>query len=225
MAEHTDQNLLHQVIYSVFVRNHTKEGTFRALEGDLDRLKGLGADIIWLMPIHPIGSEGRKGTLGSPYAIQDYRGINPEYGTREDFIHLVDAIHARGMKCIIDVVYNHTSPDSVLAHTHPEYFLRDAEGRPTRKVADWWDVVDLDYSNRDLWNYQIDTLKQWAAIVDGFRCDVASWTSGVRHAARWRRCALTASGWPKASTAPTCWACAARARPAPRTPSCTAPST
>lgn len=120
MAEHTDQNLLHQVIYSVFVRNHTKEGTFRALEGDLDRLKGLGADIIWLMPIHPIGSEGRKGTLGSPYAIQDYRGINPEYGTREDFIHLVDAIHARGMKCIIDVVYNHTSPDSVLAHTHPE---------------------------------------------------------------------------------------------------------
>ena len=174
MAEHTDQNLLHQVIYSVFVRNHTKEGTFRALEGDLDRLKGLGADIIWLMPIHPIGSEGRKGTLGSPYAIQDYRGINPEYGTREDFIHLVDAIHARGMKCIIDVVYNHTSPDSVLAHTHPEYFLRDAEGRPTRKVADWWDVVDLDYSNRDLWNYQIDTLKQWAAIVDGFRCDVAS---------------------------------------------------
>lgn len=87
MAEHTDQNLLHQVIYSVFVRNHTKEGTFRALEGDLDRLKGLGADIIWLMPIHPIGSEGRKGTLGSPYAIQDYRGINPEYGTREDFIH------------------------------------------------------------------------------------------------------------------------------------------
>ena len=174
MAEHTDQNLLHQVMYSVFVRNHTKEGTFRALEGDLDRLKGLGADIIWLMPIHPIGSEGRKGTLGSPYAIQDYRGINPEYGTREDFIHLVDAIHARGMKCIIDVVYNHTSPDSVLAHTHPEYFLRDAEGRPTRKVADWWDVVDLDYSNRDLWNYQIDTLKQWAAIVDGFRCDVAS---------------------------------------------------
>ena len=91
------QELLHQVIYSVFVRNHTREGTFRALEGDLDRLRGLGADIIWLMPIHPIGAEGRKGTLGSPYAIQDYRGVNPEYGTREDFLHLVDAIHVRGM--------------------------------------------------------------------------------------------------------------------------------
>ena len=89
MAEHTDQNLLHQVIYSVFVRNHTKEGTFRALEGDLDRLKGLGADIIWLMPIHPIGEAGRKGTLGSPYAIRDFRGINPEYGTLGDFMHLV----------------------------------------------------------------------------------------------------------------------------------------
>ena len=86
----------------------------------------------------------------------------------------MDAIHDRGMKCIIDVVYNHTSPDSVLAETHPEFFLRDEQGRPTRKVADWWDIVDLDYSNRDLWRYQIDTLKQWAAIVDGFRCDVAS---------------------------------------------------
>ena len=174
MAQNTDKTLMHKLIYSVFVRNHTPEGTFRALEGDLDRLRALGTDIVWLMPIHPIGIEGRKGTLGSPYAIRDYRAVNPEYGTREDFLHLVDAIHARGMKCIIDVVYNHTSPDSVLAHDHPEFFLRDEQGRPTRKVADWWDIVDLDYSVPALWTYQIDTLKQWAAIVDGFRCDVAS---------------------------------------------------
>ena len=174
MAVNTDLTLRHQVIYSVFVRGHTKEGTFRALEGDLDRLKGLGADILWLMPIHPIGEEGRKGTMGSPYAIRDYRAVNPDMGTVEDLRHLVDAIHDRGMKCIIDVVYNHTSPDSVLATTHPEFFLQDAAGKPTRKVADWWDVVDLDYTNRGLWRYQIDTLKQWAAIVDGFRCDVAS---------------------------------------------------
>ena len=169
-----DQTLTHQVIYSVFVRCHTPEGTFRALERDLDRIRALGTDILWLMPIHPIGIEGRKGTLGSPYAIRDYRAVNPEYGTREDFLRLVEAIHARGMKCIIDVVYNHTSPDSVLAHDHPEFFLRDEQGRPTRKVADWWDIVDLDYSVPALWYYQIDTLKQWAAIVDGFRCDVAS---------------------------------------------------
>ena len=174
MAVNTDLSLRRQVIYSVFVRGHTKEGTFRALEGDLDRLKVLGADILWLMPIHPIGEEGRKGTMGSPYAIRDYRAVNPDMGTVDDLCHLVDAIHDRGMKCIIDVVYNHTSPDSVLAHTHPEYFLRDAAGKPTRKVADWWDVVDLDYGNRELWRYQIDTLKMWAEIVDGFRCDVAS---------------------------------------------------
>ena len=174
MASNTDLSLRHQVIYSVFVRGHTKEGTFRALEGDLDRLRGLGADILWLMPIHPIGEEGRKGTVGSPYAIRDYRAVNPDMGTVEDLRHLVDVIHARGMKCIIDVVYNHTSPDSVLAKTHPEFFLRDGNGNPTRRVADWWDIVDLDYRNRELWRYQIDTLKQWAAIVDGFRCDVAS---------------------------------------------------
>lgn len=174
MADNTDLKLRHQVIYSVFVRGHTKEGTFRALEGDLDRLRALGADILWLMPIHPIGEVGRKGTMGSPYAIRDYRAVNPDMGTIDDLRHLVDAIHDRGMKCIIDVVYNHTSPDSVLAKTHPEFFLRDAAGKPARKVADWWDIVDLYYTNRDLWRYQIDTLKQWAAIVDGFRCDVAS---------------------------------------------------
>jgi len=174
MAKQTDTALRGQLMYSVFVRNHTKEGTFRALEADLDRIAGLGTDIIWLMPIHPIGAQARKGELGSPYAIRDYRDINPEYGTLGDFIHLVEEIHRRGMKCIIDVVYNHTSPDSVLAQTHPEFFLRDENGQPTRHVAEWWDIVDLDYSNRDLWKYQTETLKMWAEIVDGFRCDVAS---------------------------------------------------
>ena len=120
MASNTDLSLRHQVIYSIFVRGHTKEGTFRALEADLDRLRWLGADILWLMPIHPIGEAGRKGTVGSPYAIRDYRAVNPDMGTEDDLRHLVDAIHQRGMKCIIDVVYNHTSPDSVLAKTHPQ---------------------------------------------------------------------------------------------------------
>ncbi len=174
MAQNTDKTLQHKLIYSVFVRNHTPEGTFRALEDDLDRLRALGTDIVWLMPIHPIGKEGRKGTLGSPYAISDYRAVNPEYGTEEDLRHLVDTIHQRSMQCIIDVVYNHTSPDSVLAQTHPEWFFHDEQGRPGRHVADWWDIVDLDYSHKALWRYQIDTLKKWAEIVDGFRCDVAS---------------------------------------------------
>lgn len=174
MAKDTCINLRNEVIYSIYVRNHTEEGTFTAVGKDLDRIKELGTDIIWLMPIHPIGIKNKKGDLGCPYAIKNYREVNPEYGTLEDFKKLVDEIHARGMKCIIDVVYNHTSPDSYLADNKPEYFYKKADGNMGNRVGDWWDVVDLDYSNKDLWDYQIETLKMWAEIVDGFRCDVAS---------------------------------------------------
>ena len=173
MAANTNISLRNQVMYCVFVRNYSEEGTFRAVEADLDRIQALGTDIIWLMPIHPIGEKARKGSLGSPYAISDYRKVNPEFGTLEDFQSLVDAIHARGMKCIIDVVYNHTSPDSWLVRNHPEWFYRKADGSMGNHVGDWTDIVDLDYRNQDLWDYQIETLKQWARIVDGFRCDVA----------------------------------------------------
>ena len=173
MALDTPKNYRNLVMYSVFVRNHTKEGTFRALVPDLDRIKALGVDIIWLMPIHPLGEKARKGSLGSPYAIRDYRAVNPEYGTLEDFRCLVDEIHARGMRCIIDVVYNHTSPDSVLASEHPEWFYHKPDGSFGNRVGDWTDIIDLDYSNPGLWDYQIETLKMWAQIVDGFRCDVA----------------------------------------------------
>ncbi|MBE6995386.1 MAG: hypothetical protein E7429_01435 [Ruminococcaceae bacterium] len=121
MAKQTNISLRGDVIYSVYVRSHTPEGTFRALIPDLDRIRALGTDIIWLMPIHPIGVKGKKGSLGCPYANRDYRAVNPEYGTMEDFKALVEEIHRRGMKCIIDVVYNHTSPDSVLTQEHPEF--------------------------------------------------------------------------------------------------------
>lgn len=174
MAADTDIKLQNQVIYSVYVRNHTPEGTFLAVIPDLDRIKALGTDIIWFMPIHPIGEQGKKGSLGCPYANRDYRAVNPAYGTQEDFKRLVDEIHARGMKCMIDVVYNHTSPDSVLYKEHPEFFYHTPDGKPGNKIGDWADVIDLDYSNRTLWDYQIDSLKMWAEIVDGFRCDVAS---------------------------------------------------
>ena len=174
MAHNTDIQLRQQVIYSVYVRAHTQEGTFRAVEDDLDRIKDLGTDIIWFMPIHPIGVKGKKGSLGCPYANRDYRTVNPEYGTMEDFRHLVDAIHSRGMKCIIDVVYNHTSPDSTLVHEHPEFFYHKPDGSMGNHVGEWSDVVDLDYTCLELWDYQIESLKIWAAIVDGFRCDVAS---------------------------------------------------
>ncbi len=173
MADNTPKTLRNQIMYQIFVRNYSEEGTFAQVEKDLDRIKALGADIVWFMPIHPIGKEKRKGSLGSPYAISDYRDVNPEFGTLDDFKQLVDAIHERNMKCIIDVVYNHTSPDSVLSKEHPEWFYHKPDGSFGNRVGDWTDIIDLDYSNRELWDYQIETLVQWAEIVDGFRCDVA----------------------------------------------------
>lgn len=173
MAVQTKLDLRNQVMYSVYVRNYSEEGTFWAVEKDLDRIQQLGVDIIWFMPIHPVGEKAKKGELGSPYAIKNYREINPEFGSMEDFRSVVNAIHAKGMKCIIDVVYNHTSPDSWLVENHPEFFYKKPDGSMGNRVGDWTDIVDLDYNNKDLWDYQIETLKMWAGIVDGFRCDVA----------------------------------------------------
>ena len=173
MAVTTPKTLRNKMMYQVFVRNFSEEGTFSKVAERLDDIKALGTDIIWLMPIHPIGKKARKGSLGSPYAISDYRAVNPEFGTIEDFKALVAAIREKGMKCIIDVVYNHTSPDSVLSTTHPEWFYHKEDGSFGNRVGDWTDIIDLDYSNKELWSYQIETLKMWAEIVDGFRCDVA----------------------------------------------------
>ena len=161
-----------QVIYQIFTRNY-RNGTFRALEQDLPRLKELGIDYIYLLPIQPSGILHRKGSMGSPYAIQDYRTIDPVQGTMEDFIHLAESIHRAGMKLMLDVVYNHTSPDSVLSQEHPEWFYHKPDGSFGNRIGDWWDVIDLDYSHPDLWDYQISTLKIWARYADGFRCDVA----------------------------------------------------
>ena len=174
MAANTDISLRSAVIYSIYIRSHTPEGTFLSIIPDLDRIHALGTDIIWLMPIHPIGEKNKKGSLGCPYANRDYRSINPSYGTMEDFKTLVRAIRDRGMKCMIDVVYNHTSPDAVLVSEHPDFYFRKPDGNFGNKTADWTDVIDLDYRNRALWDYQIESLRMWAGIVDGFRCDVAS---------------------------------------------------
>lgn len=173
MAKQTNMELRQKMMYSLFVRNHTPEGTFAAVERDLDRIRALGTDIVWLMPVQPVGVQNRKGKDGSPYAIRDYRSVDPAMGSMEDFRHLTGEIHKRGMLCILDVVYNHTSPDSWLIENHPEYFKRDSQGNTVTLVPDWSDIADLDYSAEGLWRYQIDTLKMWAEMVDGFRCDVA----------------------------------------------------
>jgi len=163
-------------IYQIYPRNFTKEGTLRAAIPQLGRIVAMGFDWVYLTPIHPIGKAARKGSLGSPYAIYDYRAINPELGSEADFAAFIDAAHAHRLKVMIDVVYNHTSPDSVLAREHPDWFLRGPDGRPGRKCGDWSDVVDFDYqASPHLWVELIDTLSMWRDRgVDGFRCDVAS---------------------------------------------------
>ncbi|ANZ69416.1 alpha-amylase [Pediococcus claussenii] len=173
MARDTDINLRSKTIYSVFVRNYSEDGKFKDVLSDLDRIKSLGTDIIWLMPINSIGVKDRKGMLGSPYAIQDYYAINPELGDEKDFKELIEAIHARKMKVMIDIVFNHTSKDSLLIQQQPEWFLHDEKGMLQNKNPEWTDVAEFDFSQPELWSYLLEVLKHYAELVDGFRCDVA----------------------------------------------------
>jgi glycosidase len=174
MAKDTKKELRNKIIYEVYVRNHGKTGTFNDISSDLKRIKELGVDFIWFMPIHPISKLNLKGRLSSPYSISDYTKVNPDYGTEDEFKKLVKEIHDYGMKIMIDVVYNHTSHDSVYRKKHPEFFYRTPGGNFGNKVGEWEDVIDLDYSNTELWKEQINTLKKWVKIgIDGFRCDVA----------------------------------------------------
>jgi glycosidase len=164
-------------IYQIFPRNFTREGTLGAAAASLAGIAGMGFDYVYLTPVHPIGKSRRKGSLGSPYAIADYRAVDPELGGEPALRAFIDEAHRQGLGAIMDVVYNHTSPDSVLLKDHPEWFWsgRPASGKPGPRIADWSDVVDLDYSHRGLWDYQIETLGTWARFgIDGFRCDVAS---------------------------------------------------
>ncbi len=171
----TPTDLRKRTMYQVFVRNHTKDGTFKALIADLDRIKDLGTDILYLLPVHPIGEKRRKGTMGSPYAIRDYRKISPDLGTMDDFKTLIGEAHQRGMKIMMDIVFNHTSWDSLLLENHPEWFHRNENGELSGRVGDWWDIVDLDYGHPALWDEMIDVLTGYAKMgVDGFRSDVAS---------------------------------------------------
>ncbi|HTG94196.1 MAG TPA: alpha-amylase family glycosyl hydrolase [Pyrinomonadaceae bacterium] len=161
------------VIYEMYPRAFSAEGNFKGVTTQLDRLKDLGVTIIWLMPIHPIGQEKKKGTIGSPYAVRDYYAINPDYGTKEDLQRLIAEAHRRGLKVIIDIVANHTSWDSVLMK-HPEFYKRDAKGNITYP-HDWYDIAALNYENQELRGYMTNMLKYWIREfdLDGFRCDVA----------------------------------------------------
>ncbi len=163
-------------LYQINTRKFTQEGTFRAAEQQLPRLKELGVDIVWLMPIHEIGLKNRKGSLGSPYSVRDYYSVNPEFGTLADLKHFVAAAHGLGMYVILDWVANHTAWDHPLVSEHPEWYARDWKGdfRPT-PWWDWPDIIDLDYEQEGVRRYMTEALKYWVreADIDGYRCDVA----------------------------------------------------
>lgn len=162
------------VIYEVNVRQFTPEGTFEAILPHIPRLKDLGVDILWFMPIHPISQENRKGKLGSYYAVYDYKGVNPEFGSIDDFRALVKAAHDAGMKVIIDWVPNHSGCDNAMVKNHPEYYARNEKGEMFGPY-DWTDVYKFDYSNPEMRKMMTDAMAFWLreADIDGFRCDVA----------------------------------------------------
>ncbi len=166
------------VLYQINTRQFTAEGTFKAAQAQLPRLKALGVDVLWLMPIHPIGKENRKGGLGSPYSVQDYYAVNPEFGTKEDFRAFVEAAHDQGFHVILDLVANHTAWDNALAQQHPDWYEKDWKGdfRPT-PWWDWSDIIDLDWSQPGVRAHVGGAMEYWVREfgVDGYRADVAGY--------------------------------------------------
>jgi 1,4-alpha-glucan branching enzyme len=162
-------------IYEVNVRQFTPEGTFNAFAEHLPRLKELGIDILWLMPIHPIGIENRKGSLGSYYSVKDYYAVNSEFGTDEDFRNLVAKAHELGLYVIIDWVANHSAWDTEQIKNNPEWYTKNENGEIIAPVDDWSDVADFNYDNPEMREFMIDALKYWVKEfnIDGYRCDVA----------------------------------------------------
>ena len=168
-------------IYEVFVRDFSATGDLRGVTRGLARIQATGANVLWLMPIYPVGVLNRKDPLGSPYSVSDYRAINPDFGTAADFRALVRAVHARGMKLILDWVPNHTSWDHVWVREHPDFHVRNERGELTvprdeqGKLTDWTDVAQLDYRNPALRREMIATMRWWLTEygIDGFRMDVA----------------------------------------------------
>jgi len=163
-------------IYEVNVRQYTPEGTFKAFEANLPRLKEMGVDILWIMPINPIGVKNRKGSLGSYYASKNYMEINPEYGTLDDFKSLVKKIHEMGMYIIVDWVANHTGWDNNWIEPHKDWYQQDSAGNVVvPKGTDWSDVAGLNYNNKDLRTAMLSAMTYWMKDIgiDGYRCDVA----------------------------------------------------
>ncbi len=177
MATSHDAWSKNATIYEANIRQYSPEGTFDAFTADLARIKDMGITIIWLMPIHPIGEVNRKGGKGSYYSVKDYKGVNPEFGTEEDFRELVEKAHSLGMKVIIDWVANHSAFDNVWTEAHKDWYNLDSLGNLQPPAGtDWWDVADLNFENAEMRAEMISSMQYWLEEfnIDGYRCDVAS---------------------------------------------------
>lgn len=202
--EVTDEALENAVIYEANIRQYSPEGTFNEFTKDIPQLKELGVKIIWLMPIYPISTTKSKGSLGSYYAISNYTGVNPEFGTLEDVKKLVEVAHENGMFVILDWVANHTGWDHHWITEHPEYYTKNDAGEITHTVGtDWTDVADLNYDNFEMRAKMQDAMKYWVkeVNVDGFRCDVAGmvptefWENTVAELKKIKPVFMLAEGW------------------------------
>ena len=174
-AKKNDDWKRNATIYEVNLRQHTEEGTFEAFQKRLHSIKDLGIDIVWFMPIFPIGEKNRKGNLGSYYSVQNYKKTNPEFGTLEDFRGLVDSIHELGMYVIIDWVPNHTAWDNTWTVEHPDWYVKKDGNFIPPIGTDWSDVIQLDYENQEMRTAMREAMLFWVKEydIDGFRCDVA----------------------------------------------------
>ncbi len=164
-----------KVIYELNIRNHTEKGDFKSAQEDLVRLKELGVDIIWLMPIHPIGEVKRNGSLGSPYSVKDYKAINPDFGTEQDFKEFIATAHSMGIEIWLDWVANHTAWDHNWIQTNKDFYA-SKDGVQPYAPNGWEDVAQLDFSNPQLRLSMIDAMKYWVEKfdIDGYRCDAAT---------------------------------------------------
>jgi len=175
MAKNTSIELRNKVIYQIFVRQFSETHDFKGVIKKLDLIKNQNIDIIYLLPINPIGKVKRKGTIGSPYSISNYYEVDSDLGTLDDFKVLLKEAHQRDMKVMMDIVFNHTSHDAVYTKTHPEWYYQNSDKTFANRVGDWWDIADLNFTNNHQLEAElINVLKHWVNIgVDGFRCDVA----------------------------------------------------
>ncbi len=173
--DHTPEWAKKSVLYEVNIRQYTPEGTFKAFETHLPRLKELGVDILWIMPINPISVKNRKGSLGSYYSVQDYKAVNPEFGTLEDFKNLVNKAHETGFKVILDWAANHTGWDNQWIVDHKDWYTQDSLGNVIPPNPDWADIADLNFDSKPMRRAMIDAMDFWVknTNIDGFRCDVA----------------------------------------------------